>query len=79
GRELRAFTKTPTLARGQSFAIDLPLSPRDFAVFDERQRAWVISAGTHEVSLGSSVADIRATARAEFPQARTVEKVSVSP
>jgi len=79
GRELRAFTKTPTLAPGQSFAIDLQLSPRDFAVFDERQRAWVVPAGTYTVSLGSSVADIRATARVEFPQARTVEKVSVSP
>lgn len=79
GRELRAFTKTPTLARGQSFAIDLQLLPRDFAVFDERQRAWVVPAGTYTVSLGSSVADIRATARVEFPQARTVEKVSVSP
>jgi beta-glucosidase len=79
GRELRAFTKTPTLAPGQSMAIELQLSPRDFAVFDERQRAWVVPAGTYTVSLGSSVADIRATARVEFPQARTVEKVSVSP
>ena len=79
GRELRAFTKTPTLAPGQSMAIELQLSLRDFALFDETQRAWVVAAGTYEVSLGSSVSDIRATARVEFPQPSTVEKVSVSP
>lgn len=76
GRELRAFTKTPTLAPGQSMAIELQLSLRDFALFDETQRAWVVPAGTYTVSLGSSVTDIRATARAEFPQALTVAKVS---
>ena len=76
GRELRAFTKTPTLAPGQSMAIELQLSLRDFALFDETQRAWVVPAGTQEVSLGSAVADIRATARVEFPQALTVAKVS---
>jgi len=75
-RELRAFTKTPTLAPGQSMAIELQLSLRDFALFDETQRAWVVPAGIYAVSLGSSVTDIRATARVEFPQARTVEKVS---
>ena len=76
GRELRAFTKTPTLAPGQSMAIELQLSLRDFALFDETQRAWVVPAGTYTVSLGSAVTDIRATARAEFPQALTVAKVS---
>ena len=76
GRELRAFTKTPTLAPGQSMAIELQLSLRDFALFDETQRAWVVPAGTYAVSLGSSVNDIRATARVEFPQALTVAKVS---
>ena len=76
GRELRAFTKTPTLAPGQSMAIELQLSLRDFALFDETQRAWVVPAGTQEVSLGSAVADIRATARVEFPKALTVAKVS---
>jgi len=76
GRELRAFTKTPTLAPGQSMAIELQLSLRDFALFDETQRAWVVPAGTYAVSLGSSVTDIRATARVEFPQALTVAKVS---
>lgn len=79
GRELRAFTKTPTLAPGQSVAIELQLSLRDFALFDETQRAWVVPAGTQEVSLGSAVADIRATGRIEFQQPVTVEKVSVSP
>ena len=76
GRELRAFTKMPTLAPGQSMAIELQLSLRDFALFDETQRAWVVPAGTYAVSLGSAVADIRATARVEFPQALTVAKVS---
>lgn len=75
-RELRAFTKTPTLAPGRSMAIELQLSPRDFALFDETQRAWVVPAGTYALSLGSSVTDIRATAWVEFPPARTVEKVS---
>ena len=75
-RELRAFTKTPTLAPGQSMAIELQLSLRDFALFDETQRAWVVPAGIYAVSLGSSVTDIRATARVEFPQTLTVEKVS---
>ena len=76
GRELRAFTKTPMLAPGQSMAIELQLSLRDFALFDETQRAWVVPAGTYTVSLGSSVTDIRATARVEFPQALTVATVS---
>jgi hypothetical protein len=57
-------------------AIELQLSLRDFALFDETQRAWVVPAGMQEVSLGSAVADIRATARVEFPQALTVAKVS---
>lgn len=54
-KELKGFTKV-FLNPGESEAVSFELNDRSFAVWNGK---WVVPAGTYEIQLGSSIADIR--------------------
>lgn len=54
-KELKGFTKV-FLNPGESEAVSFVLNDRSFAVWNGK---WVVPAGTYEIQLGSSIADIR--------------------
>ena len=59
-KELKTFAKV-TLAAGESRAVDLTLTGRDFAYFDVNAGLWRVNAGVFNVFIGFSVADIACT------------------
>ncbi|MEM4805619.1 MAG: beta-glucosidase [Thermofilaceae archaeon] len=58
-QELKAFKKTRLLNPGESERIELAISVRDLASFDESERVWLVERGLYEVRVGSSSRDIR--------------------
>ncbi|RMF00832.1 MAG: beta-glucosidase, partial [Bacteroidetes bacterium] len=74
-RELKAFAKTPLLAVGEDVTLEFTLTRKDLASFDETQSAWVVEAGTYQVEVGASCADIRQEA-SFIASAMIVEKVN---
>lgn len=59
--ELKAFTKTRSLKPGETQTVEMSFPVTDLSSFDESQMAWVTDAGRYTLSVGASVADIRAT------------------
>ena len=60
-RQLKGFKKV-TLEPAQSATVTLPLSPRDFSIWDERRHAWAVAPGTFELAVGASSCDLRVKA-----------------
>ncbi|MCI1665978.1 MAG: glycoside hydrolase family 3 C-terminal domain-containing protein [Atopobiaceae bacterium] len=56
--ELKGFAKV-TIAAGGQARVTIPLDERSFSYFDVGTGRWEIEAGTYEVRIGSSSADIR--------------------
>ncbi|WP_234783761.1 beta-glucosidase family protein [Mycolicibacterium celeriflavum] len=60
-RELKAFGKVH-LEPGQSRHIEIRLSERDFAFWDEQRAAWTVEPGTFRIVIGASSRDLRLAA-----------------
>jgi beta-glucosidase len=67
-RELRAFRKIRLEPR-ESHRVELKLSERDFAFWDERRNAWTVEPGIFRIAVGASSRDLRLTADAELTAA----------
>lgn len=59
--ELKAFAKTRSLKPGETQVVKMSFPVTDLSSFDENQMAWITDAGRYTLSIGASVADIRAT------------------
>ncbi len=59
--ELKAFAKTRSLKAGETQVVEMSFPVTDLSSFDESRMAWVTDAGRYTLSVGASVADIRAT------------------
>jgi beta-glucosidase len=64
-RELKAFRKV-RLAPGESCLVELALTERDFAFWDEQRRGWTAEPGTFRIAVGASSRDLRLTAEIEL-------------
>lgn len=62
-KELKSFAKV-ALAPGETKVVELKLSPRDLAYWDEFNHRFRVDAGDYDLLIGSSSADIRASVRA---------------
>ena len=56
--ELRAFAKTKELAAGESQVLELRVSVKELAVYDEKLAAYVIPEGNYRILAGNSVRDL---------------------
>jgi len=74
--ELKGFSKTKKLQPGESQALELVLKPSDLASYDPDKSAWVADAGTYQVKIGASSADIKQTAEFNVAEPLTVEQTS---
>lgn len=68
-KELKAFAKL-TLNAGETREITLPLTPRDFAYWDQSARNWHVAAGDYTLRAGLSAADIHAECTVAKAEAR---------
>lgn len=57
-KELKAFTKTATIAAGESADVTLCFNVNDLASWNEETSAWELENGTYTISLGSSCLNI---------------------
>ncbi len=73
-KELKAFAKTRSLAKGESQTVEMTIKQRDLASFDEANCQWIADQGTYTFSFGSSVESIHATASLKLSE--YTEKVS---
>jgi beta-glucosidase len=60
-RELKGFAKV-RLQPGEMQQVKVPLTARAFAFFDAAAQVWRIEAGTFDISVGWSAADLPLTA-----------------
>ena len=74
-KELKAFAKTRLLNPGESQTVTMTIPKRMLASFDEDASQWLAEAGSYQVMIGASIADIRAHAAFTLPKADT-EKTS---
>ena len=74
-RELKAFAKTKELQPGESETLTMVIPVRLLASFDEAGSQWLSEAGTYNVQIGASIADIRTTTQFKLAKAYT-EKTS---
>jgi beta-glucosidase len=73
-KELKGFAKTKLLAPGETQTLEFALDARSLASFDPALSAWVADAGSYEVKVGASSADIRQTASFALPKEQVVKK-----
>jgi beta-glucosidase len=64
-RELKGFTKTTTLAPGESQTVTFHLHSRDLSYWSVRQHRWVLEGGPFRLSVGASSRDLRLTTTIE--------------
>jgi beta-glucosidase len=64
-QELKGFSKV-ALQAGEQRSVSITLTPRAFAAFDEARSAWVAQAGSFELRVGTSSADLPLQARLEL-------------
>lgn len=76
-KELKAFAKTSSIAPGASEEVTLRFKTSDLASFDEAESAWVVDAGEYTLLIGSSSAQIQATAKVNVPAAKTTVSKSL--
>lgn len=58
-RELVAFVKTPSVAKGESFIAELDFAPDDFAAYDDKACEWVTEKGEYRLFLGKNSRDAK--------------------
>jgi beta-glucosidase len=56
-KELKGFAKI-ALEPGESRRVTLTLTPRDFSFWDVTRGAWTAEAGSYDLLIGGSAADI---------------------
>lgn len=74
-RELKGFVKTKLLEPGESEMLVMTLVPKDLASYLEGRQAWIAEAGTYELAIGASVADLKKKAAFILAQELVAEKV----
>ena len=72
-RELKAFAKTHELQPGESETLTMVIPVRLLASYDEAGSQWISEAGTYNVQIGASIADIRATVPFKLAKTYTEE------
>lgn len=70
------FTKTKLLAPGESQTFTFEIEPIDLCSFDEASSSWIAEAGTYELKVGASSAQIKSTANFNLPEEMLVKTVS---
>jgi hypothetical protein len=75
GMELAAFGKTKLLAPGESETLTLAVRTEALMTYDTAESRWVTDKGEYTLSLGASVADIKATATVTFEALTVVRDV----
>ncbi|MCX6302315.1 MAG: glycoside hydrolase family 3 C-terminal domain-containing protein [Bacteroidia bacterium] len=60
-RELKAFTKTKTIAQGESQTLTMTFTDYDLASFHPDKSEWITDAGTYQALFGASVENILQT------------------
>ena len=73
--ELAAFGKTKLLAPGESETLTLTVRTEALMTYDTAESRWVTDKGEYTLSLGASVADIKATATVTFEALTVVRDV----
>ena len=73
--ELAAFGKTGLLAPGESETLTLTVRTEALMTYDTADSRWVTDKGDYVLSLGASVADIRATATVTYGELTVVQDV----
>ena len=73
--ELRGYSKTPTLAAGESCTVEIAITTDDLAIFVGDESAWKVAAGDYRLWLGFSSADLKEYKEFFVPQT-TVRKVT---
>ncbi len=69
-KELKGFERV-MLAPGETKQVTLTLNPRSFSYFDVKRSAWQADAGTYQLMLGDSSADIQQKISITLPKAIT--------
>ena len=72
-KELKAFAKTRELQPGESETLTMVIPVRLLASYDEAGSQWISEAGTYNVQIGASIADIRATVPFKLAKTYTEE------
>jgi beta-glucosidase len=57
-KKLRKFERV-TLEKGENKTISFKLNQQDFSYWDETKKDWTLEAGTYEIMIGTSSADIK--------------------
>jgi beta-glucosidase len=65
-QELKAFQRVE-LSPGETKSVALPLTARDFALFDEKTSAWTVPPGSYQIAIGMSSRDIAQQAEVKLP------------
>lgn len=76
-KELKAFAKTNVLAPGQSETLQFSLTADQLASYSEQAGRWVADAGTYQVLVAASSADVRQTASFNLATALQLPAVKV--
>jgi beta-glucosidase len=70
-KELKKFVKIP-LEPGESRTVNVTISDRDFAYYDDHFKDWVVDSGTYTVMVGASSDDIRLSAEVMVDSSQVV-------
>ena len=73
-KELKAFVKTKLLQPSESQTVQLLVTQKDLASFDEKSSKWIVETGDYSVLIGSSSGDIRQSATFKISKEVVVEK-----
>lgn len=80
-RELKGFEKTKLLKPGEKTEVEIQISWKEFACYDEEAAAYVIEKGEYLVQLGNSSKDIKTVCRVivaeEFVTERLINHLSI--
>lgn len=74
-RELKAFVKTKLLRPGEEQTVELSLTDKDLASFQQEHLAWIADAGQYKIEIGVSSLDIKQKVNLNLKSELIVEKV----